>query len=253
MRLEIDNREPKDIIDIICSQIDNVERTSLEVGDFVIRNDRDEIEIIIERKSLSDLMSSIKDGRYNEQSFRLNECNVHNHNIYYFIEGDLNKYMTKNSELNQRIIFSAIFSLSYFKGFSIIKTNSSIETAEYIIRFYQKVLNEKNKKAFYNNYYYDNSKNMIGENIAQYSEVNKMSKKSHITKDNIGEIMLSQIPGVSIITAQHIMKIYKNITHLINSLKEDTKCLDKLKIDHKNCKRNISKSAIINIKEYLAI
>ena len=42
-----------------------VEKTNLNIGDFVIGR------YIIERKTLSDLASSILDGRYKEQSSRL--------------------------------------------------------------------------------------------------------------------------------------------------------------------------------------
>ena len=41
------------------------------------------------------LNSSIKDGRYVEQSHRLTGYNMHNHNIIYLIEGDLSIYMGK--------------------------------------------------------------------------------------------------------------------------------------------------------------
>jgi ERCC4-type nuclease len=45
--------------------------------------------ILIERKSVSDLTSSIKDGRYAEQSFRLSGTSYPNHNIIYLIEGSI--------------------------------------------------------------------------------------------------------------------------------------------------------------------
>ena len=44
--------------------------------------------LIIERKSLSDLIASIKDGRYNEQSYRLiHSSGLYRHHIVYLIEG----------------------------------------------------------------------------------------------------------------------------------------------------------------------
>ena len=62
----------------------NMEKMAL--GDIILIDKKnDEIEkekIIFERKSLYDLASSIKDGRYNEQSFRLNNHIIHNHNIF---------------------------------------------------------------------------------------------------------------------------------------------------------------------------
>ena len=63
----------------------------LPIGDIII-NDGEEDKLIIERrKSITDLVASIKDGRYEEQSYRLNGINHHNHNIIYIIEGDVNR------------------------------------------------------------------------------------------------------------------------------------------------------------------
>ena len=77
MKLYIDNREPKQIINYLNILNKNtnyiIEVTNLELGDYLIYDEiNDKTLVIIERKSLSDLEASIKDGRYNEQSFRLN-------------------------------------------------------------------------------------------------------------------------------------------------------------------------------------
>lgn len=53
-------------------------------------NESDETLLIFERKSISDLLASLKDGRYEEQSYRLSGSNTNNHNIIYIIEGDPN-------------------------------------------------------------------------------------------------------------------------------------------------------------------
>ena len=67
-----------------------IKTENLPIGDIIINNETED-KIIIERKSISDLLSSIKDGRYDEQSYRLNGLDNHNHNIFYLIEGDINK------------------------------------------------------------------------------------------------------------------------------------------------------------------
>ena len=85
----------------------------------------------------------------------------------------------------------------------------------------------------------------------QYSDVLKTSKKSYITKDNIGEIMLSQIPGISINVAQSLMGTFKTIKNLINEFEKNDKCLDTFQVDCKNGKRKINKTVIKNIKEFL--
>ena len=59
---------------------------NLDIGDIILYKNEKE-KIIIERKTLKDLESSLKDGRYIEQSYRLNGYTLHNHNIIYLIEG----------------------------------------------------------------------------------------------------------------------------------------------------------------------
>ena len=62
-----------------------IKQESLPIGDIIIADDKEE-KLIIERKSVSDLLASIKDGRYEEQSYRLNGLSHHNHNIIYLVE-----------------------------------------------------------------------------------------------------------------------------------------------------------------------
>ena len=118
---------------------------SLPLGDCIIEKNEDE-KIIIERKSISDLISSIKDGRYNEQSFRLNGSSYHNHHIIYLIEGDVQRLKQAKEK---QIVYSAIFSLNYFKGFSIMRTFNLEETATYICNCANKLEQKKEQKGYY--------------------------------------------------------------------------------------------------------
>tara|TARA_A100001011_G_scaffold323285_3_gene345139 strand:- start:6731 stop:7450 length:720 start_codon:yes stop_codon:yes gene_type:complete len=237
MQLIIDNREPKEIIALLQSRVDNVELDNLNIGDFIIKNNNGDIILIFERKSLSDLIASIKDGRYNEQSYRLSECETDNRSIYYIIEGNIMNFCNKSSETLQKMLFSSMLSLSYKKGFSLLHTSGPVETTEFIIRFYEKLKTEKATKE-------------EKEDI-KYSEVVKTVKKANITKDNINEIMLSSIPGISIIVANELMKEYKTINNLTNSLVENNNCLNNLKIKFKNGERKIGKNVVDTLKTYL--
>jgi ERCC4-type nuclease len=69
---------------------ENIEKEVLNIGDVILKfNDNTEM-CVIERKTIQDLLSSIKDGRYEEQSYRLIHASGHNpHNILYIIEGQL--------------------------------------------------------------------------------------------------------------------------------------------------------------------
>ena len=239
MKLLVDNREPWGLIEQIKIRVENVEFTNLDIGDFIIKNDNNEIIMIFERKSLTDLISSIKDGRYVEQSFRLSQLPINNHNIFYIIEGNMHDFIIKNTETVRKMLFSSILSLSYTKGFSIFHTNGFLDTGEFIIRFFEKLGSGMLNKP----------PSSIENQL--YSDVIKVSKKSNITKDNIGEIMLAQIPGLSITVAQSLMSEFKSIKNLIFALEKDEYILDNFQVECKNGKRKINKTVVNNIKEFL--
>jgi hypothetical protein len=70
--------------------------------------------------------------------------------------------------------------------------------------------------------------------------------------ENIDEIMLCQIPGVSTATAISIIKKFSNISNLIKSLEENEKCLnDVTNTNNKGQSRKINKSSIDNIVNFL--
>ena len=235
MILEIDNREPKNIQDIINSRIKNIELKNLDIGDFKIINKNNNVVMIFERKSLNDLIASVKDGRYNEQSFRLDETPLENNKIFYIIEGNIMNFCQNKSESIQKTIFSCMLSLSYKKGFSIINTMNEIETAEYIIRFYEKI----------------SSKGYLEENTQSYNNTLKTTKKSKISKDNINQIMLMQIPGISQNIADALIENFESIENLIFTLKNEPEKLDNFKIKNKSGERKISKAIIQSLNELL--
>ena len=151
MKLLVDNREPWGLIEQIKIRVENVEFSNLDIGDFIIKNDNNEMIMIFERKSLTDLISSIKDGRYLEQSFRLSQLPINNHNIFYIIEGNIHNFIIKNNESVIKMLFSSMLSLSYTKGFSLFHTNEFFETGEFIIRFFEKFKNVQTKWATWTN------------------------------------------------------------------------------------------------------
>ena len=173
-----------------------IETCVLDLGDIIIYDNDGNEKAIIERKTLNDLACSIKDGRYAEQSFRLNECSLDNHNIYYLIEGNLESYNPKKSRLERKSLISSFTTIGYYKRFSLHRTENIGETAEWLLSFADKIRRtEENKKV--------SNIEVNGENNTNlnYVSVANRVKKNNITKENIGQIMLSQIPSVSATTA----------------------------------------------------
>ena len=242
----------------------------LPLGDIVISDNQND-NIIVERKTLSDLAASIKDGRYEEQSYRLNGLPLNNHNIVYLIEGDLSKFNSFKERIDKQTIYSAMFSINYYKGFSLARTNTIDETAFMICNMAYKIGKETSKKPYYQNKITTNvdvdleadvvlevsNPNVVLEvkeiNEKDYCSVIKKVKKDNITIDNIGEIMLCQIPGVSSVSAITILGKFKTLPNLIKSIETDSTCLNGISTTDANGKtRKISKTVIATIVNYLS-
>ena len=282
MLIKVDNREHellKQINQLVLfipsfKQL-KVETANLPLGDIII-SDETEDKIIIERKCLNDLLASIKDGRYEEQSYRLNGLNHPNHNIYYLIEGDVNRMNRfKDTKMEKMTLYSAMFSLNYFKGFSVMRTFSLEETATFICNTANKLSKSETsgKKPYYennktvSNLSNDTSSDLEGGNTENtkntnvekeeqsekdYVNVVKKVKKENITPDNIGEIMLCQIPGISSVTALAIMDKFKSIPNLIHEVQQNEECFKDISyVNAKGQTRKINKTSIVNIVKYL--
>jgi len=156
MKLIIDNRETffiekiQQLFPPLTHQI-MFEVARLDLGDMIIRSDAGVDEVIFERKTMYDLAASIKDGRYNEQSFRLDASPVHNHNIFYIIEGDVERLHEYKARTNKTVLYSCMTSLSYYKGFSVYNTKSLDESCKFVFNFISKLRKEdfKRKMPYY--------------------------------------------------------------------------------------------------------
>lgn len=178
----------------------------LPLGDIILNEPtqgQDKDIVMFERKTLNDLAASIQDGRYKEQSFRLSQsatdAGFDTHNIIYIIEGDISKYDDSHSRITKSALQSAMVSLLYYKRFSVIRTMNIYETADFILHFADKVAKEGLLVHSSETY----------RDTTTYSEVStKKEKRDYITRENIGEIMLAQVPGVSVKMSASILSKY---------------------------------------------
>lgn len=253
-----------------------LEKTRLVIGDATLRSDHDDDTnsnsdiILFERKTLTDLAASIRDGRYKEQSFRMNQyCELANHNIIYIIEGDMAKYADKtpgSNPISKKALYSAMFSMLYLKGFSVFRTSNVRETADLILYFADKydAIPPGDRKPFYRNKAktkhedqdQDQDQDLKQEEQpktgATYSSTFKHKERSsQIVPENIGEIMISAIPFVSSKTASAIMSEYKTITKLIEAMQKDRTCLNHIYTSGPSGNRKISKLCVDNLFKFL--
>jgi ERCC4-type nuclease len=271
MKIIIDERETalyEKCYSIIHGNVTTIQLSKqvLNLGDILFKTDEDKDVLLIERKSLSDLLSSIKDGRYEEQSYRLlHSSGYPSHSIIYMIEG---MFSQLRSLIEKKTVLSAITSLNFFKGFSVLRTCSIQETAENIVWMAEKIDRDfgKGKTPYYlhrpiENIVVDNNENggETGNILNQgsqntpnnYCTVVKKVKKDNVTPENIGEIILCQIPGISSVTAIAMMKHFNSFLHLITELQNNPGCLENITIENNGKTRKINKSSIQNIQSFL--
>ena len=264
-RLKIDVREKK-LIECLSasSSSSNIEISQLAVGDMVIESAS--LKLIFERKTLTDLSSSIRDGRYKEQSHRLNGiADHHNHNTVYLIEGNMYK-MGVPSEKER--LYSTLFSLQFYKGFSVVRTGSVEETAFWLLNAMKKLEREPTKPLFYHmqttsieggggggpqstdddHHPVEQCRKKI-KCERSYTEMVKTVKKQNITSENIDACMLCQIPDVSGKIADAIMHEFGSLLVLKTRLEEDKTCLDTFTLNN----RKIGKNVVQNLIKFLHV
>ena len=194
MRVVVDDREHA-FIELIQSKISQypfivaLEIAQLAIGDMEIYIG-DELRFVWERKTFQDLLSSIKDGRYEEQSHRL----IHTYGpskVIYLIEGILSQLNTSEKKL----AVSTMTSLSLRKNFHLWRTVHVQDSVDSFLTVCEKLYNDKDK---------DDNHAVTGETFS-YTGMVKKIKKENITRENIGEIFLCQIPDISTTSAKALM------------------------------------------------
>lgn len=156
-----------------------VNETNLEVGDFVCSSD----DIVVERKTHSDFISSIVDGRLFEQAKYLKE-NYKKPLI--IIEG------FSNREMNDGAFKASVASLITKFNISFINTKNPLDTAKMIYWIAKKEQEESKSLGF------------------------KQGKKPKNTKQ-LQEFVLSGIPNISTVLAQRLLERFGNIENVINA------------------------------------
>ena len=195
----------------------------LDIGDILIYVN-DKLFIVIERKTINDLISSIMDGRYREQKLRLKAL-MEKHNrqlkIIYLIEGKLigkRKSSIPNStvwstmcKLIMRDNFIVFRSKSIKESVNFIKTMSSKANESYKANDYINSLNNTNTNQNTDENSNNDSKNLF----SQYASSIRIKKKDNLTPGICFSRQLAQIPGVSSRIALCIMNFYQSMPKLI--------------------------------------
>ena len=174
-----DYRE-KEVIENLKNIGAHVNEMNLKVGDFLCSGDG----LAIERKTHSDFVSSIIDGRIFEQLKQLKE-NYERPVI--ILEG------TSNREIEDNALKATIASMITKFNVSFVNTKNSLDTARMVYWLAKKEQQDTGKDLGF-----------------------KQGKKPKETK-RLQEFVLSSIPGISSVLARRMLEHFGNIEKIVNA------------------------------------
>ena len=180
----------------------SVEVQTLDIGDIHICLDFNIF--IFERKTIPDLLASIKDGRYKEQKARLLASG---HNITYIIEGG--DVISSKYERHQNILSGVYMHSMYRDNVHIAFTRNVTETCTYILILACKMAD--------NPHHFSHDTHTV-----EYVDCVKMKSKKidNITPENCYIMQLAQIPSISTILAKNIQKVFPSMKDLVRALED---------------------------------
>lgn len=198
LKLIIDNREPDTLYEGLQVAAET-RKTNLVHGDVHVLGREDEVLMVIERKSWSDLLASIDDGRYRQQKKSLLET-YDRAKIYYVIETGiwLNGVFT-DADLNREKAIGAMIGMLVRDDIKVIFTKDIGDTVAFIKGLVRR---------FVKNY----DKYFSGD-MGDGANVDKTKKRTP-GGANVFVSMLMMIPGVSEKTALAIADKYKGFRDL---------------------------------------
>lgn len=196
MIIKIDTRERK-LIEIFKEYYSSVTISveQLDIGDILIENDYSKI--LIERKTIYDALSSIKDGRWKNQKQRI----LDNY--------DKSLYLIENDDIfNSDIKLSSAYVNTLFRDrIPIIFTNSVSNSAKFIKLIYDKMI--------------DIPSRFVTKECSYVSTVKAKSVKiENIDKKNCFILQLSQIPMINQKIASKIAEEHSCMKDFIDTISD---------------------------------
>ena len=218
----------------------------LPLGDALICDDDGKVRLLIERKTLADLASSVVDGRYKEQGARLEQCGLPRHHVFYLIEGDVGRFRGKMKRMSGDTLRSCTISMAVIKGFSVHTVSCLGESARWVVQLAKKLGTSGGSPL-----YHENGDTPMCPTTAP---VCTSAKKDGCTPENAALRMLAQVPGVSVATASAISAAYPTIRALVEALSANTCCLENIRIVAASGKsRRLATSVQQRVREHLGV
>lgn len=253
--LILDNRENK-LIELIKSSPGfklPYTTENLQIGDIIIKHTSSTTiektyNIILERKCITDMIASIKDGRYKEQKVRLlaevaNNNTINETIICYILEGAQNELRLPQ---DKTMLNGSVISSIFRDKIPIIRTYTLQETLDIITRLHERLVKDytdffpKQKQTILaipnnsnSNENLSNEENTLetpaqthtitGNTNNLYLASIKKCKKDNITPTLWNQMCYMNIPGISSQIAIKIAEYYPSMKSLLQAYE---KCIN---------------------------
>lgn len=201
----VDSREQKLWEDLQDKLTVHLQTKMLALGDVLVQTDKGEILLMIERKSVRDLVQSLRDGRYHNQRKRWEEFRRNSPNtcVSLWLEGDL---LSADMEENMKSsLLNALFRLQT-KHNTIVH---QVRTRDAFVRSLQMVVQKMEKEPHH--LLPKPEENVPMVDLGRY-------KKSAHTEEEHWQNCLALVPGVSPQTASKINSHFPSLSSFMRDL-----------------------------------
>lgn len=218
MELIVDDRE-RGVIPYL-KKIINVKVERITVGDYAfIYNGK--VIVIVERKSLSDLASSIKDGRMENNDKLLHAQKTDGCKILYIIEGSAYPNLERKiCGIKYKCLQGKLDSILFRHDIKIIWTKDCYHTATRIAGLFS-TFTKFAKEGVFTSDKCEKTNNTQNRKENSYEKVIKLNRAKSV--DSIHINMLTKIKGISHKTAMAVLNHY-NIIQLFNGELDEGTC-----------------------------
>ena len=175
----------------------------LPVGDIWIGSpETNEYAVVVERKAVADLESSLTDGRYREQRTRLLAfCAEKKARPLYVIEGPL------QNSFKKKVLWQVLTRLCLRYGIGLMQTTSTRETAELMETLAHQLTEDKE---------------CFKADTLSYSDVTSFTKKGKKDdSDNFALAALQQCTGVSLDKAKALVMAFKSLGGILGAAEKE--------------------------------
>ena len=166
-----------------------VKRDQLEIGDYLLPDST-----VIERKTVSDFLSSIIDGRIWMQAKNLTQ--YENPMIVIETQNKWKNFYFSNAKYPHKVYYSTISTLAYSFSIPVITVDSRYDTIDFLEALWKKITSKPASRP-----------------------VKKMRQTASF--DEVRENVLAQIPGISIVKAKALLHNLKTIQKIAEANKDE--------------------------------